>query len=182
MSKSDKRRIAAALENMVNEQSSNEPNTEVVNVRPIYSDPPQIIAVQYPVTPTPVKMPSAFGFGFGAAFGWVIGKIFATVLILTLILIAIILLITFSSSRNRPIDTATPAAIIKTPVFDASLRESIKQNDVNAIEKFLGNGGDINAKDESGESLLQVARELHSWDVARFLVNHGAVRQDDSTK
>jgi hypothetical protein len=182
MSNSDKRRIAAALENMVNEQSSNELNTEVVDARPIYSHPPQIIAVQYPATPVPVKMPSAFGFGFGAAFGWVIGKIVATVLILTLILVAIILFIAFSSSGNRSINTATPAAIIKTPAFDASLRESIKQNDVNAIEKFLGNGGNINAKDESGKSLLQVAREMQSWDVARFLVDHGAVRPENPTQ
>jgi hypothetical protein len=182
MSNSEKRRIAAALENMVSEQSSNERSAEVVNVRPIYSDTPQIIAIQYPATPAPVKMPSAFGFGFGAAFGWVVGRIVATVLILTLILVAIILLIAFSSSHNRPIDTATPAAVIKTPAFDASLRESIKQNDINAIEKFLGNGGDINAKDESGKSLLQVARELQSWDVARLLVDHGAVRQNDPIK
>ena len=53
--------------------------------------------------------------------------------------------------------------------------ELLKQNDFLGIKKYIKNGGDVNAKNETGESVLIVAlKNGCDEDIIQLLINSGA--------
>ncbi|GER42057.1 ankyrin repeat family protein [Striga asiatica] len=78
------------------------------------------------------------------------------------------------ASRSRVANSSVDRASINYEVTGEGLREAIKNGDIAAAKKLLGQGVDANYSDKQGSSLLHLAAVFNHTEIAFALIDHGA--------
>lgn len=66
------------------------------------------------------------------------------------------------------------SAIASEPSVDEQLLEADEDGSLEQIKTLLAKGGDVNAKDENGQTLLMKAAESKNLEIVKFLIDRGA--------